>query len=381
MSIRIPGGIDAVLTTNPRRSNELSSAVDRPFGDADVFEEAGNRFGPHMAPLKGWLDRLTILNNVRTETVSHPGGRQQHARLRIGAPSEAPLITEIVGAHLGTGAIPSVALGLAGHMSPRTLNCTGAQMRGGPTLCDDFAELSSAELLRGAEILERTAQRSTGSQREVQNTREVARYMRKLAGSPAFTFEQWAEETAPEDLMVMGIPLTLPLQKQLQQTVWMLENEITSTVLLNVQAMDWDSHFDNLSTQTKHNAVFFPLLARFFEQLATRRNAHGTLADNTVVVLMSELGRHPYLNASHGKDHLPEAPLIMFGKPFKPGVYGATGREMEALPVDPATGQLAKNGRMVRLDDIGVTILDAFGIDPLTYGYQGRPVEFLRSAS
>ena len=147
-----------------------------------------------------------------------------------------------------------------------------------------------------------------------------------------------------------------------------------------IQSMEWDSHFRNADWQAKNSLVFFPLLAKFFDELHRRRNAHGTLADNTVVLVMSELGRYPYLNGDNGKDHFPETPAMLFGRLFTACVFGATGLELEALPVDLATGRRHANGHHMTLDDLGATLLSAFELDPLRFGYTGRDLAFLRRA-
>lgn len=372
--------MDAVLTTNPQRSRDVSSAVDVPYGEAEVFEANGHRFGPHLKPFEKWLGSLAIINNVRCHTVSHLSGRVQISRLGTGTNLDQPAFVELVGGQVDSTPLRAVAMGAGPAHSTGTLECIGGRFEPAPDLCDAMGDLSPEDLLHGAEGLEQLHRNAGNSPGAARQSARLARYMRSLATAPKFEVEKWGDETDPAQRMVWGGPQIGPTEKYLQRTLWFMENDLASSFSYTVQAMEWDSHFRNLEWQTKNSAAFFPLLARFFDELHTRKNAHGTLADNTVVALMSELGRNPYLNADHGKDHLPEMPVMLFGSRFAPGVYGASGRELEAVPIDLATGHRARNGGFVELDDISATLLSSFDVDPFDVGYTGRVLPFLRKA-
>jgi hypothetical protein len=126
------------------------------------------------------------------------------------------------------------------------------------------------------------------------------------------------------------------------------------------------------------------MIARFLDELSRRRTRRGPLSAQTLVLIGSEIGRFPALNTAHGKDHFPEAPLVLFGAGINAGggkgaAYGRTGADMAALPVSSRTGQEAPSGNhAVQLDDVGTTLLHLGGVsDPGVYGYVGRVLEFL----
>jgi hypothetical protein len=140
---------------------------------------------------------------------------------------------------------------------------------------------------------------------------------------------------------------------------------------------NWDSHYDNHAWQTRMSGRFYPALGAFLDGLRARRNRHGRLADQTVVFIGSEVGRFPRLNHFAGKDHFPEVPYMLWGRPMATGTFGRTGPEMEALPVSLATGKAKRGGTQVSIDDVGASLLALAGLDPLAYGYVGRRCEFL----
>jgi uncharacterized protein (DUF1501 family) len=117
------------------------------------------------------------------------------------------------------------------------------------------------------------------------------------------------------------------------------------------------------------------MLQRFFDELSKRRNAHGALSETVRVVVTSEVGRFPRLNGDRGKDHFPEVPMLIHGASLAKGAFGATGKNLEALPLDVRTG--GSGTHFASLDDVGATLLQSFGIAPRTYGYDGQVLDFL----
>ena len=156
----------------------------------------------------------------------------------------------------------------------------------------------------------------------------------------------------------------------LQLTLWLLEHDLVKSVRIFFRR--WDTHFHNTKNQTKESLAFFPALARLLRELEARR-----LLDATLVMLGSELGRFPELNPAEGKHHLPEASFALLGKRLRPGVYGATGRKMDALPIDLKTGRPSRGGALIDMDDLSATVLAASGIDPVRVGYHGRTLGVL----
>jgi hypothetical protein len=100
--------------------------------------------------------------------------------------------------------------------------------------------------------------------------------------------------------------------------------------------------------------------------LLTDLDERGLLAE-TLVVVLSEFGRTPRINAQAGRDHWPQAQSILLAGAGIPGgtIHGATDQHA-AYPVsDPVTPP-----------DLGQTLLHLLGIpdDYELYDPQGRPV-------
>lgn len=98
------------------------------------------------------------------------------------------------------------------------------------------------------------------------------------------------------------------------------------------------------------------------------------LLDSTVVLLTTEFGRTPRINADAGRDHWPRVYSVMAaGGGFRRGlVHGssnATGAEPESAPVRPA--------------DLAATVFQLLGIDPTLklMAPGNRPIDLVRDGS
>ncbi len=390
--IAMRGGLDAVLSTSPKRPGEVDASVDVPYAPGDVFEVNGHRYGPHLRPLAPHLGSFAIVNNVHVGTVQHETGEPQLVRLRTRVGTAVPTAADVIGWYREGPPLGAIALGgrLWDASSAGMLDCTARRILSGEDrdLCDALLALPPDELHRSAEALDHLAAGahlaagSGGAPETRRHAGDMAALLRRIAAVPPFREETWVPETEPGERMFFNAPRIRFIARDLQRTLWLLEHELVACVNVGCRELEWDSHVHNLVWQTRMNAAYFPVLARFLEELHRRRNRHGTLAEQTMIVMGSELGRHPRLNDHGGKDHFPETSLFLAGPNVRTAgrlgaVYGATGRRMEGLPISPATGMPDRSGYVPTLDDVGATVMAAFGIDPLAHGYTGRHLPFL----
>ncbi|MEO0605355.1 MAG: DUF1501 domain-containing protein, partial [Myxococcota bacterium] len=112
--------------------------------------------------------------------------------------------------------------------------------------------------------------------------------------------------------MDFTVGATLP--DQIPVAVEALEIGLSRCVTLSA-GTDWDSHDNNDPTQSANFERTFSGLARLLETLrATPGTTPGaTLMEETVVVVMSEMGRTPRLNGFAGKDHWPYTSWMLVG--------------------------------------------------------------------
>jgi uncharacterized protein (DUF1501 family) len=119
---------------------------------------------------------------------------------------------------------------------------------------------------------------------------------------------------------------------------------------VGIDAPGWDVHF-NCFPSLKGDLI--PPADRAFSALVNDLEQRGML-DDTLVVMMGEMGRTPRVNAQAGRDHWSMAQCILFaGGGTKPGqVIGSTDKQAAAPTSDP-----------VSVSDLLHTIHTLLGID------------------
>jgi uncharacterized protein (DUF1501 family) len=139
---------------------------------------------------------------------------------------------------------------------------------------------------------------------------------------------------------------------------------ISRCVTITYSSYGWDTHTDNDDDQSRNFEDLFSGLRDLMDRLATTSGVSGTLADETVVVVLSEMGRTPQLNEAGGKDHWPYTAALVVG----PGIDG--GRSVGGYdayyygqPLDLGTGEVDDGGRDLSTDVFGATLLTLAGLD------------------
>jgi uncharacterized protein (DUF1501 family) len=141
----------------------------------------------------------------------------------------------------------------------------------------------------------------------------------------------------------------------------------------------WDSHSENDIYQNVLWEETMDALGQILTEMATRTGpAGGSLLDETVVVLTSEMGRSPRLNANRGKDHWPYATTLLVGAgvqggttagAYDPGLLGAT--------VNPTSGAPDPAGGVLTTQDLGATLLALGDVDPAEWTPYGAILQSL----
>ncbi len=373
------GGLDAVYTTDPKDRADVAANVDIPYAPHDVVEAGALRLGPHFAGLKPYAGSMAVVRGLQVRTANHESGALQMLRLRTAVSREMPGILDIIGSRRDGQPLASVTLGRTSSYEHSPAGFGAPTGESDQTLFDALDDVSADdfEVLERvfADHVRRVSQWPASGQRDQteEHLKQVTALFGRLHELSPFRAESWDKS------------LDAPLSRDLQRTLWLLENDLTRGVYLKVY-MDWDSHYDNARKQTSSTHDFVPAFAQFLAELRERSNAYGALADNTLIVAGSELGRFPILNGNLGKDHFPETNVFLSGPGIASGegkgaLYGHTGPLMEGQPVSLTTGRpVDAGGTTLALDDLGTTLLHMTGYNPELYGYRGNRLRFLEQA-
>jgi hypothetical protein len=375
----LSGGHDPIYTTDPKERAEVAADVDLPE-DNRITATERLRLGVHFAPLEPWARDMAILNGVQLGTANHDTGFKQFTRLKTNVSSRMPAALDIIGQKRDTQPLGVAYMNVSHRVlhSPGYIGYADKFYFGPDNIFDRAAHAGPENLRRLARVmrkelasLERAGVSSPAAAATADNYRQVAGFFDRVAEIEPFTppvrVQDYTSQTMSESL---------------DRTLWLLENDLSRCVMIDLGLLGWDTHIANGPRQTDMNTGFVTHFSRFMEELGKRRNAHGLLADQTVIIAGSDMGRFPKLNDMRGKDHLPQTSFFFYGPAFAGGVaFGGTDELMKARPLSIATGKTDKGNHVPILDDVGATVLHVAGLDPERYGYTGKVLDFLIDTS
>jgi len=142
---------------------------------------------------------------------------------------------------------------------------------------------------------------------------------------------------------------------------------ICRCVMLNHSGRGWDTHSNNDDTQSQSWESLFSGLLDMTDRLAALPGRNTTtLLDETVIVVLSEMGRTPQLNDQDGKDHWPYTSAMVVGPGITGSrVIGATDDFYYGRRIDPMSGELFEGAGSIELStaSFGATLLNLAGVE------------------
>lgn len=177
----------------------------------------------------------------------------------------------------------------------------------------------------------------------------------------------------------MDFTASLLLEDQARVAVDALAGGVSRCVTLSyagASGQGWDTHAQNdVDQSVLWEGLFAGLLRLQLLLNETPGTKGGTLADETLVVVLSEMARTPALNGLLGKDHWPYTSAMLVG----PGitgdrVIGGFDDVFYGNLVDPASGDVTDSGAVLSAEALGATLLEYAGIDPVEYVSGVEPI-------
>lgn len=161
----------------------------------------------------------------------------------------------------------------------------------------------------------------------------------------------------------------LDLADQAPVAVDALVNGVSRCLTLSAGAGNWDTHANNDVDQSPLWESLFSGLGQLLAQLQAAPGTTGaSLADETVVVVLSELGRTPLLNPFLGKDHWPFTSALLVGpRLLGSRVVGGYDSNYYGKLIDTASAEVSETGSVLSPESLGATLLAMADIDPTPY--------------
>lgn len=139
---------------------------------------------------------------------------------------------------------------------------------------------------------------------------------------------------------------------------------LSRCALVPYEGVSWDSH-GAIETQSEQFEGLFQHLSALMYALDTTAGPNGgPLSDEVTVVVFSEMGRGPAVNAQSGKDHMTTTSMLTIG-PLTAGgmVVGGIDDYGAGVPTDLLTGLPSETGVYLTCAHFGATILAAGGVE------------------
>jgi hypothetical protein len=312
-----------------------------------------------------WAERTAVINGLWTGSLSH---WQAMRHLLTGTTDDSkPDVAVISGAQLGADRpLALVDLGGQSRFGPFAPMCARSGVR-----AQFIAMLDPAFRMPRAGNQPRTDFVPTRDERDLiqdwlDKRGEVARIERaEQPGLLRVLDERLEAQSRAERLLeTPDIALSLPfgrresLASQVPFTVDLLTSGLCHAVFMET-GLPWDTHADASRQSLYWQTTFFGM-----DLLATRLEQAGLL-EQTLVVVVSEIGRTPHRNAQDGTDHWTYTGAVVFGA----GVagnrqVGGTDDQVVGLSTDPETGRPDGGDTPVTYSSFAAGILEAVGVDP-----------------
>lgn len=170
------------------------------------------------------------------------------------------------------------------------------------------------------------------------------------------------------------------MTSQIGLTKDLLVNDLSRCITMEFTRTTFDSHADNESKQMANYQDLFAFLYELVFTLHTTTGvAEPTLLDETCIVVLSEMGRTPYLNGGKGKDHWQHTSAMFVGSGIRGGqVIGDYSDLFYGQSIDLSTGAVFDQGQDISTRLLGDTLL-ALGDVGNEFTPLGEPIWALMS--
>ena len=374
LTVFVSGGWDATYSLDAKGG---ASGVDVPAGEAKSLGKL-TYFGHESRPnARAFFEAhgalTTIVNGIQVQSINHPDCAK---RMLTGTASDAnPDFSTITAFELGQErSAPLLALGptaFTGNMgsvavrtgtvtqlktlldpayafpAPEGVSTRFIPSKGEAKAIDQYARASAEALLGGRAKFGRNRERAE----DYLASRERGEAFKRF--SDAFSEE---------------LEFALDLRVQIDIAVRALSEGLSQSVHLETP-FGWDTHVFN-EAQGPLQEDLFDALTSLVDKLADADGEEpgNKLIDETLIVVVSEMGRTPKLNADAGKDHWPVTSALLIGGGTAGGrTLGATDDKLQSAPIDFETGAASSDGKVLQVGNFAAGILTAVGVDASAY--------------
>jgi hypothetical protein len=402
--IHAQGGWDVTLSLDPRNEAKglmnpastentnitgitqwVSQPLDGSYETFKMVTPSGSKltFGPAIGDLAAHYDKLTVINGLAQNTVSHPDGTVFSATGRHLAGGRVPAssIDTMIADTLGREAIIPVLSArfpssLVGALDPRVQ----------PLIVDGVGTVG--KVLSRSEVFTSDDDRTAVTGLLTDEANEIAGRSEYAGAYQGFALQLGSLEKLldPKIKAIFSAASLQTLHPEFNykgrfqganavNAAFAIEAfKLNVARCVSFQLGGLDTHSSNYQNQAMIQQELFNVVAALRTTLESTPHPSGTgmLADRTHVLVVSEFCRTPQINLGMGRDHYPNNSALVISPKFKGNTSFGSSDPDQLLPVNAKT--FSDGTRPIAPPDLLATFLGAFGIDPRKYMRDGEVV-------
>lgn len=375
------GGWDPTWVLDPKPD---SPEVDLVPGDVQMFGDLPIWTDPARPSVTEfftqWADRSAVINGISVESLAHETCAKVMLTGRIEAvPDLGARVADRLG---GSRALPYLALsphakthGLsaqAGRFGPTNqlmALCTPelGWPQPGQALPDRGLNLATAEREAIAAYLRGRAEHVAAAPGSERSHARLADYDASLRRA------EQLQAAAREGGVLSDGALFQQIDAPWEHVAGALAEGLSQVALVQPD-LYWDTHDYNAYQAETYEGLFAGLGA-----LMAALDARG-IVDETVVLVVSEMGRTPRHNHQGGKDHWPWTSAMVVGPGVRGGrALGTTDEWLKPRPLDLDTGTEVDDGVTLHAEHVLSAVAQLVGVDPNAGWYEREALRALWS--
>ncbi|MFI5298951.1 MAG: DUF1501 domain-containing protein [Polyangiales bacterium] len=386
-----PVGIIQPASTENTKTAGITQWVDTPLGDGtyntfNLIQPAGSNlvFGAAIGDLAAHYDKLTVVNGLAMNTVSHPDGTVFSATGRHlqGGRVPSSSIDTMIANSFGTGQLFPVISSLF----PSSLVGSQFDPRAQPLLVDGVGTVG--KVLNRSETFTSDVDRDNVTAMlttEAQEIGSVSEYTsaynafglqlgslrQMLKGGLRSIFNEYSLQALHPEFNYKGrfqganaVSAAFAIEA--------FKQNICRCVSFALGSLD--THNSNYQFHAENQQEIFNIIAALQTTLENTPHPNGVnkLADKTHILVISEFCRTPQINLGMGRDHYPNNSALVISPKFKPNFSFGSTDPQQLLPQVAKT--FSDGDRAIAPPDLLATFLGAFGVDPRQYMRDGEIV-------
>lgn len=411
--VHASGGWDVTLSLDPRNERRgliepastetIDTAPIRLWRDApldadsttfEVVQPSGSslRLGPAIGRLAEMPDRITVINGLAMNTVSHTDGTFFAAtgrHLAGGKPVASSIDTMLANEFGRETLLPTVSVSY-----PSTYVGDDLDARVSPLRVSSVDTLS--RMLNRSNVNTTAADRLAVTALLTEEARELGArsWFREEIEGMGLQLQALPRMLSPDVQQVFSASALSAAQPTLSATGMRYQGRVAVNCAFAVEAMkrnlvrcvsfgsaSHDTHNNNYRNQALIQQELFDTLAALVRALDAA--PHPTLmgrrlADHTHILVVSDFCRTPQINLTMGRDHYPNGSALVISPKFRGNTSFGSADADQMLPVD--AGRFADGTRPVAPPDLLATFVSAFNVNPRKYLRDGDVVRSLLRA-